>query len=188
MSARCEMRTTRSDDLVFVDGVDHPVLAPPGRPEAVEFHAVDGARQHAGAVGTVTRHRRRRCTTTTWSGISQSKSRNARGSPTNTEHSTAQSKVYCCAIKDLFSNRIVGSALNQRMTSQQAVSALRAVVARRPPDGVVIVHADRGSISGTELPDRPDRWRDAGLHGPDRGRRGQRSHGVILGAAEEERP
>ncbi len=25
-----------------------------------------------------------------------------------TEHPTAQGKLYCCAIKDLFSNRIVG--------------------------------------------------------------------------------
>jgi transposase InsO family protein len=62
-----------------------------------------------------------------------------------TEHPTAEGKVYCCAIKDLFSNRIVGYAIGERMTAQLAVSALRAAVARRQPDGVVIVHADRGS-------------------------------------------
>jgi transposase InsO family protein len=28
-----------------------------------------------------------------------------------TEHPTAEGKLYCCAIKDLFSNRIVGYAL-----------------------------------------------------------------------------
>ena len=63
-----------------------------------------------------------------------------------TEHPTAtQGKVYCCAIKDLFSNRIVGYAISDRMTADLAVGALRAAIARRQPDGVVIVHADRGA-------------------------------------------
>ena len=61
-----------------------------------------------------------------------------------TEHPTAEGKVYCCAIKDLFSNRIVGYALDERMTAQLAVTALRAAVARRQPAGVVVVHSDRG--------------------------------------------
>lgn len=62
-----------------------------------------------------------------------------------TEHRTAEGKLYCCAIKDLFSNRIVGYALNERMTAQLAVTALRAAVARRRPTGVVVVHSDRDS-------------------------------------------
>jgi transposase InsO family protein len=62
-----------------------------------------------------------------------------------TEHPTGEGKVYCCAIKDLFSNRIVGYAIGDRMTADLAVAALRAAIARRQPDGVVIVHADRGS-------------------------------------------
>ena len=53
---------------------------------------------------------------------------------------TAQGKLYCCAIKDLFSNRIVGYALDERMTAQPAVTALRTAVARRQPTGVVVVH------------------------------------------------
>ncbi len=61
-----------------------------------------------------------------------------------TEHPTSEGKLYCCAIKDLFSNRIVGYALDERMTAQLAVGALRAAVARRQPAGVV-VHSDRGS-------------------------------------------
>lgn len=48
-----------------------------------------------------------------------------------TEHPTAQGKVYCCAIKDLFANRIVGYALADRMTAELAVTALRAAMARR---------------------------------------------------------
>jgi putative transposase len=62
-----------------------------------------------------------------------------------TEHPTAEGKLYCCAIKDLFSNRIVGYALDERMTAQLAVTALRTAVARRRPSGVVVVHSDRGS-------------------------------------------
>jgi putative transposase len=63
----------------------------------------------------------------------------------NTEHPTVEGKLYCCAIKDLFSNRIVGYALDERMTAKLAVSALRAAIARRQPNGTVVVHSDRGS-------------------------------------------
>ncbi len=62
-----------------------------------------------------------------------------------TEHPTAEGKLYCCAIKDLFSNRIVGYALGERMAAGLATSALRAAIARRQPRGTVVVHSDRGS-------------------------------------------
>jgi putative transposase len=62
-----------------------------------------------------------------------------------TEHPTAEGKLYCCLIKDLFSNRIVGYALDERMTAQLAVTALRTAVVRRQPKDVVIVHSDRGA-------------------------------------------
>ena len=62
-----------------------------------------------------------------------------------TEHPTSEGKVYCCLIKDLFSNRIVGYAIDERMTAQLAVSALRTAIARRQPSRVVVVHSDRGS-------------------------------------------
>lgn len=62
-----------------------------------------------------------------------------------TEHPTGEGKLYCCAIKDLFSNRIVGYCLDERMTAQLAVTALRTAVARRQPRGVVVVHSDRGA-------------------------------------------
>jgi putative transposase len=62
-----------------------------------------------------------------------------------TEHPTVEGKLYVCSIKDLFSNRIVGYAIDQRMTAQLAVSALRSAIARRAPTGTVIVHSDRGS-------------------------------------------
>jgi putative transposase len=62
-----------------------------------------------------------------------------------TEHPTGEGKLYCCAIKDVFSNRIVGYACSDRMTRHLAVHALRAAIARRRPVGTVIVHSDRGS-------------------------------------------
>ena len=61
-----------------------------------------------------------------------------------TEHPTVEGKVYGCAIKDCFSNRIVGYAFSEWMTAALAVAALRSAVARRQPTGVVVVHSDRG--------------------------------------------
>jgi transposase InsO family protein len=49
-----------------------------------------------------------------------------------------------CAIKDLCSNRIVGYSIDDRMTANLAVGALRSAIARRQPAGTVIVHSDRG--------------------------------------------
>jgi putative transposase len=62
-----------------------------------------------------------------------------------TEHPTVEGKLYVCAIKDLCSNRIVGYAIDSRMTAQLAVNALRSAIARRQPVGTVVVHSDRGS-------------------------------------------
>ena len=61
-----------------------------------------------------------------------------------TEHPTLEGKLYCCAIKDCFSNRIVGYALGDRMTAELATKALKSAIARRRPAGTVVVHSDRG--------------------------------------------
>lgn len=61
-----------------------------------------------------------------------------------TEHPTTEGKLYACCIKDVFSNRIVGYALSDRMTAELSVRALRSAIARRQPHGTVIVHSDRG--------------------------------------------
>ena len=62
-----------------------------------------------------------------------------------TEHRTKEGKLYLCAIKDVFSNRIVGYSIDERMKSRIAINALNNAVARR--DGVAgcILHSDRGS-------------------------------------------
>ena len=61
-----------------------------------------------------------------------------------TEHRTDAGKLYLCAIKDVYSNRIVGYSIDERMKASLAVSALRNAVALRSPRGTV-VHSDRGS-------------------------------------------
>ena len=61
-----------------------------------------------------------------------------------TEHPTAEGKLYVCAIKDVFSNRIVGYSISDRMTALLAVTALRQAIARRQPKGTLVVHSDRG--------------------------------------------
>ena len=65
-----------------------------------------------------------------------------------TEHRTDEGKLYCCAIKDVYLNRIVGYSLSDRMTAALAVSALRNAIALRHPVGTVIIHSDRGSQTG----------------------------------------
>jgi transposase InsO family protein len=61
-----------------------------------------------------------------------------------TEHNTGEGKLYLCAIKDVFSGRIVGYSIDSRMKASLAVAALRSAIARRSPVGT-IVHSDRGS-------------------------------------------
>jgi transposase InsO family protein len=48
-----------------------------------------------------------------------------------TEHATGEGKLYLCAIKDCFSNKIVGYSIDSRMKARLAVAALNNAVARR---------------------------------------------------------
>ena len=61
-----------------------------------------------------------------------------------TEHRTGEGMLYLCAIKDVYSGRIVGYSIDSRMKASLAVAALRNAIARRNPVGT-IVHSDRGS-------------------------------------------
>ncbi|CAM5674139.1 hypothetical protein SCANM63S_09375 [Streptomyces canarius] len=65
--------------------------------------------------------------------------------PTLTEHATGEGKLYLCAIKDAFSNRIVGYSIDARMKSRLAVAVLDNAVARRGDVDGCILHSDRGS-------------------------------------------
>lgn len=66
-----------------------------------------------------------------------------------TEHRTNEGKLYLCAIKDVWSNRIVGYSISDRMESKIAVDALNNAVSRRSVEGREVagcrLHSDRGS-------------------------------------------
>ena len=62
-----------------------------------------------------------------------------------TEHPTGEGKLYVCAVLDVWSNRIVGYSIDERMKARLAVSALDNAVARRGDVAGCILHSDRGS-------------------------------------------
>ena len=62
-----------------------------------------------------------------------------------TEHWTGEGKLYLCAVKDVFSNRIVGYSIDAQMTSSLAVTALNNAVLRRGNVAGCVLHTDRGS-------------------------------------------
>ncbi|WP_167396586.1 DDE-type integrase/transposase/recombinase [Streptomyces antioxidans] len=65
-----------------------------------------------------------------------------------TEHVTGEGKLYLCAVKDVYSGRMVGYSIDARMKSGLAVRALESAVARRGQVAGCIVHSDRGSQGG----------------------------------------
>jgi putative transposase len=60
-----------------------------------------------------------------------------------TEHRTAEGKLSLCAIRDCFSNKIVGYSIDSRMKASPVAAALRNAVALREPIGTIF-HSDRG--------------------------------------------
>jgi len=66
-----------------------------------------------------------------------------------TEHWPGEGKLYLCAIKNVYSNRIVGYSIDLRMMSRLAVAALDNAVARRRGAGAheagCVLHTARGS-------------------------------------------
>jgi len=62
-----------------------------------------------------------------------------------TEHRTGEGKLYLCAIKDVYSNRIVGYSIDSRMKPRLAVAALNNAAARRGDIAGCVIHSDRGS-------------------------------------------
>ena len=76
------------------------------------------------------------------------------------EHRTSEGKLYCCAIKQAFSNRIVGYLISDRMTAELAVEAACNAVACRGEGVGCTLHADgrsqfRNRVMAGELC-RPD--------------------------------
>lgn len=59
------------------------------------------------------------------------------------EHPTREGKLYICAIKDCYSNKIVSYSIDSRMKAGLAMAAMRNAIALRSPAGTVC-HSDRG--------------------------------------------
>ena len=62
-----------------------------------------------------------------------------------TEHRTAEGKLYLCAIKDVFSGKIVGYSIDSTMKSRLVVNAIDNAAAVRGNVAGCVVHSDRGS-------------------------------------------
>lgn len=72
----------------------------------------------------------------------------------DTGHWTREGALYCCAIKDVFSNRVVGHSISNWMTAKLAVDAVRNALARRGDVAGCLLHAARGQ--GPQTTDTSD--------------------------------
>jgi putative transposase len=89
-----------------------------------------------------------------------------------TEHRTDEGNLYLCAIKDVWSNRIVGYSIDSRMKSRLAVNALHNAVARHGDVAGCTLHTDRGvAISQPEIRPRPQPAPHDRIYGQSRRRR-----------------
>jgi putative transposase len=61
-----------------------------------------------------------------------------------TEHRTRESKVYCSAVLDAFSRRVVGWSIDSAPTAALVTNALGMAIGNRKPDGTLI-HSDHGT-------------------------------------------
>ena len=60
-----------------------------------------------------------------------------------TEHKTREGKIYCCAVLDTCSRKIVGWSIDSVQDSQLVVNALDMAIKQRKPRPGGVVHADR---------------------------------------------
>lgn len=61
-----------------------------------------------------------------------------------TEHPTREGRVYCAAVMDAYSRRIVGWSIDSRQDAALVVNALDMAIRNRQPEPGGIVHADHG--------------------------------------------
>jgi putative transposase len=62
-----------------------------------------------------------------------------------TEHPTREGKVYCCAVLDLFSRKVVGWAIDRRCESTLVNDALSMAGSSRRTTASTVIHSDHGS-------------------------------------------
>jgi len=60
-----------------------------------------------------------------------------------TEHPTREGKVYCAAVLDVFSRKIVGWSIDSSPTAALVTNALGMAIEGRDSDGTII-HSDQG--------------------------------------------
>ena len=62
-----------------------------------------------------------------------------------TEHPTAEGKLYCCVVLDLYSRKVVGWAIDRRCEATLVNDALAKAGSSRPTSPGAIVHSDHGA-------------------------------------------
>lgn len=63
-----------------------------------------------------------------------------------TEHLTLEGKLYCAAVMDAYSRRIIGWSIAEHMRTELVIDALgMATLRRKPESGETILHSDHGS-------------------------------------------
>jgi putative transposase len=60
-----------------------------------------------------------------------------------TEHRTREGKLYCCAVLDTYSRRVVGWSIDSAQTATLVTNALSMAIDNRQPAGTII-HSDQG--------------------------------------------
>jgi putative transposase len=81
-----------------------------------------------------------------------------------TEHPTAGGKLYCAAVMDAFTRKIIGWSMGKRQDTALVVNALAMAVTRRQPESnCTILHSDHGAQYTSWAFGK--RLRDAGLLG-----------------------
>ena len=63
---------------------------------------------------------------------------------------TREGWLYLAAVEDLYSRRIVGWSMGERIDSRLVVDALEMAISRRLPDAGLVAHSDRGSQYASE--------------------------------------
>ena len=77
-----------------------------------------------------------------------------------TEHRTREGKLYCCAVLNTYSRRVVGWSIDSAQTATLVTNALSMAIDNRQPDGTII-HSDQGVQFTSWL--FTQRIKDAGL-------------------------
>lgn len=79
------------------------------------------------------------------------------------QHPTSEGRVYCAAVLDVYSRRIVGWSIADHIRSELVVDALQMARWNRQPAPGTILHSDRGSVYTSWI--FGHRLREAGLLG-----------------------